>query len=45
MNTTTFNIEKFPWKRLGMAAFIFYLLKGLIWLAIPIVMYLTGVAG
>ena len=33
------------WKRLGLAGFTFFLLKGLAWLAVPVLMYLTGTAG
>ena len=33
------------WKRLGLAGFTFFLMKGLVWLAVPVVMYLMGAAG
>ena len=42
MSTLTSNIENRFWKRLGMAGFTFFLVKGLIWLAVPVVMYLMG---
>jgi hypothetical protein len=45
MNTATYSIEKHFWKRLGMAGFAFFLVKGLMWLAVPVVMYLMGTAG
>jgi len=45
MNTVTYNHGMRFWKRLGMAGFAFFLLKGLVWLAIPVVMYLFGSAG
>jgi len=32
-------------KRLGLAGFTFFLVKGLVWLAVPVVMYLMGAAG
>jgi hypothetical protein len=44
MNTMTGNLEKRFWKRLGMAGFVFFLAKGLLWLAVPAVMYLMGAA-
>jgi hypothetical protein len=44
MSTLTGNIEKHFWKRLGMAGFAFFLVKGLLWLAVPVVMYLMGAA-
>lgn len=31
MNTATYSIEKRFWKRLGMAGFAFFLVKGLAW--------------
>jgi len=37
--------QKSFWKRLGLAGFTFFLLKGLVWLSVPVVMYLTGVPG
>jgi hypothetical protein len=30
------------WKRLGVAGFAFFLLKGLAWLIVPVVAYLFG---
>jgi len=45
MNTVAYNNGKRFWKRLGMAGFAFFLVKGLVWLAIPVVMYLLGSAG
>ena len=45
MSTLTGNIENRFWKRLGMAGFAFFLVKGLIWLAVPVVMVLMGAAG
>jgi hypothetical protein len=44
MSTLTDNIENSFWKRLGMAGFVFFLAKGLLWLAVPAVMYLMGAA-
>jgi hypothetical protein len=44
MRTLTGNIESRFWKRLGMAGFAFFLVKGLAWLAVPVVMYLMGAA-
>jgi hypothetical protein len=44
MSTLTGNIENSFWKRLGMAGFVFFLVKGLAWLAVPVVMYLMGAA-
>ena len=45
MNTASYSNEKHFWKRLGMAGFAFFLVKGLMWLAVPVVMYLMGTAG
>jgi hypothetical protein len=45
MSTATYYIGKRFWKRLGMAGFSFFLVKGLVWLAVPVVMYLMGAAG
>ena len=45
MSTLTGNIENRFWKRLGMAGFAFFLVKGLLWLAVPVVMVLMGAAG
>jgi hypothetical protein len=33
------------WKRLGLAGFVFFLLKGLLWLLVPVAMYLMGTTG
>ena len=44
MRTLTGNIESRFWKLLGMAGFAFFLVKGLAWLAVPVVMYLMGAA-
>jgi hypothetical protein len=44
MNILTGNIENRFWKRLGIAGFAFFLVKGLAWLAVPVVMYLMGTA-
>ena len=44
MNTLTGNIENSFWKRLGLAGFVFFLAKGLVWLAVPLVMVLMGAA-
>lgn len=44
MSTLTGNIENSFWKRLGMAGFAFFLVKGLMWLVVPVVMYLMGAA-
>lgn len=44
MNTATYHIEKRFWKRLGMAGFVIFLVKGMVWLAVPVVMYLVGAA-
>lgn len=45
MSTVTYNTGNRFWKRLGMAGFIFFLAKGLVWLAVPVVMYLMRAAG
>jgi len=45
MSTLTGNIEKRFWKRLGLTGFVFFLAKGLVWLAAPLVMYLMRAAG
>ena len=44
MNPPICSTEKRIWKRLGMAGFAFFLVKGLVWLAIPVIMYLMGIA-
>jgi len=33
------------WNRLGWAGFTFFLVKGLVWLAVPVVMCLVSVTG
>jgi len=33
------------WKRLGYAGFLFFLIKGILWLAVPFVLYLTRTMG
>jgi hypothetical protein len=45
MNTATYHIGKRFWKRLGMAGFTLFLVKGLVWLAVPVVMYLMRAMG
>ena len=45
MNTATCNSPKIFWKRLGMAGFAFFLVKGLAWLTVPVVLYVLGIAG
>jgi hypothetical protein len=40
MNTMIYPLEKHFWKRLGILGFTFFLLKGLAWLALPVVIYL-----
>lgn len=42
MSTLTGNIKNRFWKRLGMAGFAFFLVKGLVWLVVPVVMVLLG---
>jgi hypothetical protein len=44
MNAATYSIGKHFWKRLGVAGFVFFLVKGMVWLAVPVVMYLLGTA-
>ena len=44
MSTLAGNIDKRIWKRLGMAGFAFFLAKGLLWLVVPVVMVLMGIA-
>ncbi len=44
--TTTTNKDGMRfWKRLGIAGFAFFLVKGMVWLVIPVVIYLMGTAG
>jgi len=45
MNSATGIAQGSVWKRLGLAGFTFFLVKGLVWLAVPVVMYLMGAAG
>ena len=45
MISVTGIVQGSIWKRLGLAGFTFFLVKGLVWLAVPVVMYLTGAAG
>jgi hypothetical protein len=45
MNTVIGIVQRPFWKRLGMAGFTFFLVKGLMWLVLPVVMYLMGTAG
>jgi len=42
MISVTDDIPRRFWKRLGLAGFMFFLMKGLAWLAVPFVMYLIG---
>lgn len=44
MSTLTGNIENRLWRRLSLAGFVFFLVKGLLWLAVPAVIYLMGAA-
>ena len=45
MNSVIDISQRLFWKRLGLAGFTFFLLKGLLWLSVPVVMYLMGTAG
>jgi hypothetical protein len=45
MNSVIAIAQRSFWKRLGLAGFTFFLLKGLVWLSVPFVMYLMGAAG
>lgn len=45
MNMAIYRIGKCSWKRLGMLGFAFFLVKGLLWLTVPLVMYLLGIKG
>jgi len=45
MNTVNAIVQRPIWKRLGIAGFTFFLVKGLMWLVLPVVMYLMGAAG
>ena len=45
MNSATGIAQRSFWKRVGLAGFTFFLVKGLLWLSVPVVMYLMGAAG
>jgi len=45
MQTITYSVKYSLWKRLSMAGFAFFLAKGLLWLALPVVMYFIGGTG
>jgi hypothetical protein len=45
MNAVIYISQRSFWKRLGLAGFTFFLLKGLVWLSVPVVMYLMCAAG
>ena len=45
MNSVIDISQRLFWKRLGLVSFTFFLLKGLMWLAVPAVMYLLGTVG
>lgn len=45
MNSVIDIVQGSFWKRMGLAGFTFFLVKGLAWLAVPVVMYLMGAAG
>ena len=45
MNAVIDIVQRSFWKRLGLAGFTFFLVKGLVWLSLPVVMFLMGVAG
>ncbi len=42
MNAVTVRLQARKWKRLGIAGFDFFLVKGLLWLFAPIAFYLLG---
>lgn len=44
MNTGMYRIESPLLKLMGKAGFVFFLVKGLIWLAVPVVMYILNSA-
>ena len=44
MNSVIDITQRSFWKRLGLAGFTFFLVKGLVWLAVPVAMYLMGIA-
>jgi len=45
MNPVIDSSQRSLWKRLGLIGFTFFLVKGLLWLSLPVVMYLMGAAG
>ena len=45
MNSVIDISQRVFWKRLGWASFTFFLLKGLLWLFVPVMMYLMNAAG
>ena len=45
MNSVIDIADRSLWKRLGLVGFTFFLVKGLVWLSVPVVMYLVGAAG
>jgi hypothetical protein len=45
MLTATCNTQRIFWKRLGLAGFAFFLVKGLAWLFVPVLLYVLGIAG
>jgi hypothetical protein len=45
MNSVIDIAQRSFWKRLGLVGFTFFLLKGLVWLSVPVVMYLMGAGG
>ena len=45
MNSVIDIAHRSLWKRLGLVGFTFFLVKGLVWLSVPVVMYLMGAAG
>jgi len=45
MNSVIDIAQELFWKRLRLAGFTFFLVKGLVWLVVPVVMYLMGAAG
>lgn len=44
MNTANYRVDKHFWKTMGRAGFAFFMVKGMVWLVVPIVMYLIGFA-
>lgn len=45
MHTVICSADKHFWKRLRQTGFAFFLVKGLVWLAAPALMYWMGNAG